>query len=183
MYLYKNYRQLADSNDWNEVYDPLVINGEHLFISNYTVDTMFMGGASTITAQIKHSQELDNVLKNVYILWEKEIFKLNFISSSKYNNETPFYIHDVRFVSLHSILANVYLTDESVDDDVLMQNGTTRFSFYGTLKEFAVKINKSLKASGLSEYEIEGLTSVAGYKVEVDENIETEPKNTPPNAI
>lgn len=150
----------------NEVVD-FVIKGDAIELYDFTYDANRMGGAPTITATVMHECCLDNEWDdNVFVEFNGEKYFLkNTPTSSKSNTDARFK-HELNFVSERVILDNVYFYDiVSADfDDYKPVSNSSKFSFYGDVKQLASRLNESLKASGLE------------YEIIVDEEINSEEK-------
>ena len=138
---------------------------EHQVVtSNFRGDYKRMGGAPSITCTIMHPMCLDKLWTyGVYAKFNGERFFIKQIPSSSYDNTDARYKHELELVSERIILDNVYVYDvvdsASADDKPVSNN--SKFTFFGTVNEFAQRLNQSLRYSGL-DYTIvvdDGITS------------------------
>lgn len=132
--------------------------------STFRSDYKRMGGAPSITCTIMHPMCLDKLWTyGVYAMFNGERFFIKQIPSSSFDNTDARYKHDLELVSERIILDNVYVYDvvdsDAIDDKPV--SNSSKFTFFGTVKEFAQRLNQSLRYSGL-DYTIvvdDGVTS------------------------
>lgn len=146
-------------------------------IGAFKYDAKRMGGAPEISATIEYPTCLDEIWTlNVYAEFNGEKYYLKQTPTSSYSNAKEAYIHEVELVSERVRLDGVYFFD-AVDEDVTIDrpvSNSTKFTFFGNIRDFALRLNQSLSRSGiLVEYE-DG--TFDGYKIFVDDNIESEEK-------
>lgn len=150
--------------------------GSQIQIADFTYDAKRMGGAPTITATVMFATCLDDVwTENVYAEFEGEKYFLKQTPTSSYSNEDARYKHEVELISERFILENVYFYDVVASDttnDKPVSN-SSNVTFFGTITEFAKRLNYSLQYAKLQEVDNEG-NYASGYRVIVDEGIETE---------
>ena len=150
--------------------------GSQIQIADFTYDAKRMGGAPTITATVMFATCLDDVwTENVYAEFEGEKYFLKQTPTSSYSNEDARYKHEVELISERFILENVYFYDVVASDttnDKPVSN-SSNVTFFGTITEFAKRLNYSLQYAKLQEVDDEG-NYASGYRVIVDEGIETE---------
>ena len=153
-------------------------NGEqHPFkdvvITSFNADYKRMGGAPTITCKVKHPTCLDNEWSyGVYTIFNGERFYLKQIPSSSFSNIDARYIHDLELCSERIQLDHVFVFDVTVGGEVDKPvSNNTDFSFFGTITDFAEKLNSSLKYSGLQSED-----GNDGYRVIVDDGVTSEGK-------
>ena len=160
--LLKLYKYIDGVND-----TPFPNENEQVVVSSFRYDVKRMGGAPTISLTAHHSTCLDKLWSyNVYAVFNDEKFFIKQIPSSSYSNTDARYKHDIELVSERIILDNVYVydvVDANFDDDKPVSN-SSKFSFFGTIHEFAARLNQSLAYSGLN------------YSVVVDNGITSEGK-------
>lgn len=143
---------------------------EQIEISAFTADYKRMGGAPTITCTVKHSTCLDDKWNyGVYTVFNGERFYLKKTPSSSRSNKDARYIHELELCSERVQLDNVFVFDVTVDGEAKPVSNNTEFSFFGTIREFAEKLNSSLKYSGL-----QSANGADGYRVVVDGGVESE---------
>ena len=138
-----------------------------VLISSFRYESKRMGATPTLSCTIMHKLCLDKLWSdNVYAVFNGERYFIKQIPSSSYSNNDSRYKHEVTFVSERVILDNVYMYDvvsENTENDKPISN-SSKFSFYGTINEFANRLNHSLLYSGV------------GYSVVVDDGITSEGK-------
>ena len=158
----KLYKYIDGVND-----TPFPSEGEQVVTSSFRYDIKRMGGAPTISCTIMHELCLDKLWSdNVYASFNGEKFFIKQTPSSSYDNSDSRYKHEVELVSERIVLDNVYFYDV-VDSDASYDkpvSNSSRFTFFGDVREFAGRLNQSLKYSKL------------GYSVVVDSEISSEAK-------
>ena len=146
---------------------PFPSEDEQVIIADFRCDYKRMGAAPTITCSIQHYLCLDNLWSyHVYAQFNGERFFIKQIPSSSFDNTDARYKHDVELVSERVILDNVYFYDVVTQDyeyDKPVSN-SSNIVFFGTIHEFAERLNHSLNYSGVD------------YSVVVDEGITSEGK-------
>lgn len=147
---------------------PFPSSDNQIEIGEFRYDAKRMGGAPTITATVMYETCLDEVWTDtVYAEFNGEKYYLKQTPTSSYSNEDERYKHNLELVSERVILDNVYfydaVVDEALGDDKPVSN-STKVVFFGSVHEFANRLNHSLAQSGID------------YTVEVDDDIETEEK-------
>lgn len=151
---------------------------EQIEISAFTADYKRMGNAPTITCTVKHQRCLDNDWTyGVYTEFNGERFYLKQIPSSSFSNKDARYIHELELCSERVQLDNVFVFDvvsPNVTVDRPVSNNTS-FSFFGTIEEFAKRLNYSLIYTNLQKVKENGEYD-SGYRVVVDKGIGSEGK-------
>lgn len=136
-------------------------------ISSFRYESKRMGVAPSLSCTIMHKLCLDKLWSdNVYAVFNGEKYFIKQIPSSSYSNNDSRYKHEVTFVSERSILDGVYVydvVDADYENDKPVSN-SSKFSFYGTINEFAERLNQSLAYSNV------------GYTIVVDDGITSEGK-------
>lgn len=136
-------------------------------ISSFRYESKRMGVAPSLSCTIMHKLCLDKLWSdNVYAVFNGEKYFIKQIPSSSYSNNDSRYKHEVTFVSERSILDGVYVydvVDADYENDKPVSN-SSKFSFYGTINEFAERLNQSLAHSNV------------GYTIVVDDGITSEGK-------
>ena len=136
-------------------------------ISSFRYESKRMGVAPSLSCTIMHKLCLDKLWSdNVYAVFNGERYFIKQIPSSSYSNNDSRYKHEVTFVSERSILDGVYVydvVDADYENDKPVSN-SSKFSFYGTINEFAERLNQSLAYSNV------------GYTIVVDDGITSEGK-------
>lgn len=146
-------------------------DAENNVISTFTYSAKRMGGAPTISCTFKYPTCLDNYWnENVIVEFRKETFFVRKTPTSSYSNTEALYSHEVTLVSERIILENVYFFDCVSDNngDYQPVTNSTSVPFFGTIYEFAQKLNYSLQYSGLQIVDKETGNYVSGYRVIVD---------------
>lgn len=158
----KLYKYIDGVND-----TPFPSEEKQVVTSSFRYDIKRMGGAPTISCTIMHELCLDKLWSdNVYASFNGEKFFIKQTPSSSYDNSDSRYKHEVELVSERIVLDNVYFYDV-VDSDASYDkpvSNSSRFTFFGDVREFAGRLNQSLKYSKL------------GYSVVVDSEISSEAK-------
>lgn len=158
--------------DENGVKQPFP-DAENNVISTFTYSAKRMGGAPTISCTFKYPTCLDNYWnENVIVEFRKETFFVRKTPTSSYSNTEALYSHEVTLVSERIILENVYFFDVVSDNngDYQPVTNSTSVPFFGTIYEFAKRLNYSLRYSGLQTVGEDG--TVEGYWVKVDEQVQ-----------
>lgn len=151
-------------------------NEEQIEISAFTADYKRMGNAPTITCTVKHPNCLDNDWTyGVYTVFNNERFYLKQIPSSSFSNKDARYIHELELCSERIQLDNVFVFDvvsPNVTVDRPVSNNSN-FRFFGTIEEFAQRLNYSLIYTTLQQATDDG-QYISGYHVVVDNGVSTE---------
>ena len=144
-------------------------------IFDYTYNAKRMGGAPSISATVKFATCLDDVwTDNVYVEFKGEKYFLKQTPTSSYSNEDARYKHELELVSERIILDNVYFYDVVSDQDEYKPvTNSSKVAFFGTIHEFAQRMNYSLQYAKLQTYVNE---EIQGYHVIVDDGVESEGK-------
>ena len=145
-------------------------------IGTFRFDAKRMGGAPTITASVNYPSCLDNEWTDmVYAEFRGEKYYLKQTPTSSYNNESSMYKHDIELVSERVILDNVYFYDavKNASENNDAASNSTTFAFFGSIVDFANKLNSSLEYAELRTV-VDG--EVSGWNVVCDENITSEEK-------
>lgn len=145
-------------------------------IGTFRFDAKRMGGAPTITASVNYPSCLDNEWTDmVYAEFRGEKYYLKQTPTSSYNNESSMYKHDIELVSERVILDNVYFYDavKNASENNDAASNSTTFAFFGSIIDFANKLNSSLEYAELRTV-VDG--EVSGWNVVCDENITSEEK-------
>ena len=138
---------------------------QQVVTSDFRYDVKRMGGAPTITCTILHVLCLDKLWdESVYACFNGERFFIKQVPTSSYANTDSRYKHELELVSERVVLDNVYVYDV-VDNNELNDKPVTnnsKFAFFGTIHEFAKRLNQSLQNSKLE------------YRIVVDDGISSE---------
>ena len=142
-------------------------------IGAFRYDAKRMGGAPTITASVYYPSCLDGEWTDrVYAKFNDEKYFLKQTPTSSYSNEDSRYKHELTLVSERVILDNVLFYDavigEPQGEDKPVSN-STKFVFFGTIDEFANRLNASLQYAKLQKVDENGKYE-RGYRVIVDDD-------------
>lgn len=149
--IYTNYEQ------------PFVVKGEEVVVSSYRYQTTRMSVSPTITATIKHRYCLDDEWTgNEYVTFRGERYYIKQIPTSSKANDDSRYVHELVFVSEREILKDVLFYDVvgSDESDNKYVSNSTKVYFFGTIHEYASRLNASLATRHL-DYSVVVDSSVA----------------------
>lgn len=140
-------------------------SGKMAEITSFTYGSSRMGNAPTISGTLMYRQCLDELWDDrVCTFFNKVFYFIDKIPSSEYTNTDQRYKHNISFVSERVLLENVFfmnIVDSSSVEEYAPVSQWLDFSFFGGISEFAVRLNESMKYSGL--YDI-------GFRVVVDDD-------------
>ena len=129
-----------------------------IVLTEYSVSMQRMS-SSSITATFTHPEVLDDLWDgNQYVIFRNLQYFLKNKPNSQKDNEDARYTYTVEFVPKRElVLGNVFFYDavstgESVDDKY--KSNSTEVIFYGSISEFAARLQASLKYSGLTDYTV-----------------------------
>ena len=160
----KNILELYYMNELGEV-SPFPNSDTHIQIRDFNYSANRMSSAPTISASVMFPSCLDKVWnETVFVTYCGERYYLKNTPTSSKSNDNLMYRHDVTFVSERSILENVYFYDTVAHTDDKPVSNSTRVFFFGSVSDFAYRLNESLKFSGLD------------YNVVVDPDVNGEEK-------
>ena len=131
---------------------PFAVRGEEVVVSSYRYQTTRMSVSPTITATIKHRYCLDDEWTgNEYINFRGERYYIKQIPTSSKANDDSRYVHELVFVSEREILKDVLFYDVVGDDesDNKYVSNSTKVYFFGTIHEYASRLNASLATRNL----------------------------------
>lgn len=134
---------------------------EQAIITSFRYDAKRMGAAPTISFSLMHSLCLDSLWDNkVYASFNGERFYVKQTPTSSYSSSDTRYKHEVELVSERFILDNIYFYDvvSSSSQDKPVSN-SSKFSFFGNIKEYVSRLNNSLNKSNV------------GYSIVIDDDI------------
>ena len=156
----KLYKYIDGVND-----TPFPNEEQQVITSDFRYDVKRMGGAPIITCTILHVLCLDKLWdESVYAYFNGERFFIKQVPTSSYAHTDSRYKHELELVSERVVLDNVYVYDvvdnSAFNDKPVSHN--SKFAFFGTIHEFAERLNQSLQYSKLE------------YRVVVDDGISSE---------
>lgn len=134
---------------------------------DFTYDAKRMADPPIITFQCYYGACLDNEWDElVYANFNGEKYYLKNTPSSSFSHTDARYVHDVTLVSERIVLDNALMFDiaSANSSDHKPVTNSSQVYFYGTIAEFAEKINAALANAEL------------GYTIVVDKGITSEPK-------
>lgn len=154
----------------------VVHTNEQIEIGSFRYDAKRMGAAPTISFTLMYEECLDDFWsENVYAIFNGEKYFLKQTPTSSLSSDDSRYKHDVELVSARVILDNVLFYDaisgDSQGADKPISN-STNLTFFGTIAEFADRLNASLLYTKLQRVNEDG--TISGYRVIVDEHITSE---------
>ena len=142
-------------------------SAEPIKLYEYSFSSTRMG-SSTISSTLLFPVCLDNLWSGKeYVLFRGTRYFIKNTPSSTKDNTSALYTHSLEFAPETELqLSNVYFIDavysgSDVNDKI--KTNSTKVIFFGTLAEFAARIEKAISYSGLS-----------GYSVTIDEGVSTD---------
>lgn len=146
---------------------------EQIKTSDFTVNLKRMGAVPTITCTVQHSLCLDDLWTGQeYAVFNEEKYYLKQTPTSSFGNDSALYKHELELVSERIILDNVYFYDSVINSAQSSKpiSNSTKFAFFGTIFEFADRLNQSLVYSKLQTIDEKG-NYIDGYRVVVDDDV------------
>lgn len=133
-------------------------NEDHqAMLADYKYSASRMGNAPSITATLNYPTCLDaEWTDSVYVEFRGEKYYIKGVPSSSHDNNSHSYKHNLEFTSERVVLDSVYFFDvvqENNENDNPVANSAD-FSFHGTVKEFAERLNRSMAWSGIGRYKV-----------------------------
>lgn len=146
---------------------PFPSNGEQASINSYTFSEGRMGSVN-ISSTLMYPRCLDDEwTRREFVEFRGEKYWILDTPTSSKSNTDLRYKHELNFKSERTKLDNTYFFDvvspDAEDVDQFVSN-STKFTFFGDIKEFVTRLNYSLKYSKV------------GYSVVIDEGITSEAK-------
>ena len=147
-------------------------------IKSFKYNANRMGAAPTITCTVMYPICLDDIWSgNVYVIFNGEKYFLKQTPTSSKDNTDVRYKHELELVSERITLDTVLfydavVNDTPVDDKPVTNN--TKVEFSGDIREFAKRLNASLRFTKLQTEEDNG--NIRGYRVLVDDDVESDTK-------
>lgn len=136
-------------------------------LTDYRYNATRMGNAPSISATVNYNRCLDDEWSDdVYVEFRGEKYYLRAQPNSSYDNTSIMYKHSVDLVSERVALEHTYFFDVVRDDTTQDKpaSNSSNFSFSGSVTEFATRLTRSMKWSGLD------------YTVVVDDDVVLEDK-------
>lgn len=128
--------------------------GEPLELFSFQYDATRMGTAPTLSATVMWFEDLDSLWsQECHVIFNGDSLYLRQIPSATKSNDDARYKYEITFKSERFVLEQVYFYDAVMGySNEKPMNQSTKFQFYGTVKELAKRLNTSLVINGLSEY-------------------------------
>lgn len=143
---------------------PFPSSSAQAVLTGWQYNAKRMGGVPSITGgTIIHQDCLDDEwTDDVYVEYKGEKFFAPHKPTSSYSSQSIMYEHKVDFLSERAVLDNVYFYDVVSEEDSGGKpiSNNTKFTFFGTISEFIVRLNASMQRSN------------TGYRVVLDANQE-----------
>lgn len=195
------YRFLAKQidGDWvymYEIYQPAVPfyfhnTSEQIYLKDFTYTAERMGKTPTLTADFYDKECYDNIWDNdttdpkyrfsdIFTIFRGERYYFKLTPQSQLQNTDERYKHTINFVSEREKLEHAKMFDvvtTSTPDAPV--SDSSKFVFYGTLSEFADRINASLIKEGVTFATTHNDTTIySGYHVVIDDDVTEEQRTT-----
>lgn len=195
------YRFLAKQidGDWvymYEIYQPAVPfnfhnTSEQIYLKDFTYTAERMGKTPTLTADFYDKECYDNIWDNdttnpkyrfsdIFTIFRGERYYFKLTPQSQLQNTDARYKHTINFVSEREKIEHVKMFDvvtTSTPDAPV--SDSSKFVFYGTLSEFADRINASLIKEGVTFSTTHNDTTIySGYHVVIDDDVTEEQRTT-----
>ena len=169
----------------HEIYQPYVQfnyhnTSEQIALKDFTYTAERMGKTPTLTADFYDKECYDNIWDNdttntkyrfydIFTVFRGERYYFKLTPQSQLQNTDARYKHTINFVSEREKLEHAKMFDvvtTSTPDAPV--SDSSKFVFYGTLSEFADRINASLIKEGVTfSTTYNGITIFSGYHVEI----------------
>ena len=140
-----------------------------LKLSGFTYRSARMGGAPTITGNVRSVDSLEGQWDNVYADFNGERFYVRTEPDNSKDNSSIGETYSVTLYSQRYVLDNVYMID-AVQSDISVdgyQSNSTKVQFMGDIVEWAARLNASFSYTGLAS---------DGWSVVIDSGISSEDK-------
>ena len=191
------YRFLAKQidGDWvymYEIYQPAVPfnfhnTSEQIYLKDFTYTAERMGKTPTLTADFYDKECYDNLwdtntfrFSDIFTVFRGERYYFNLTPQSQLQNTDERYKHTINFVSEREKIEHAKMFDvvtTSTPDAPV--SDSSKFVFYGTLSEFADRINASLIKEGVTFATTHNDTTIySGYHVVIDDDVTEEQLTT-----
>ena len=156
----KLYKYIDGIND-----NPFPSEKEQVIVADFRYNAKRMGGAPTIDFTSMHRLCLDSLWSDkVYASFNGERYFVKQTPTSSYSSSDTRYKHEVELVSERFVLDNVYFYDTVTENETIDKpvSNSSKFSFYGDVREYVSRLDKSIERSKI------------GYSVVLDDGIESE---------
>lgn len=191
------YRFLAKQidGDWvymYEIYQPAVPfyfhnTSEQIYLKDFTYTAERMGKTPTLTANFYDKECYDNLwdtnlfrFSDIFTVFRGERYYFKLTPQSQLQNTDARYKHTINFVSEREKIEHAKMFDvvtTSTPDAPV--SDSSKFVFYGTLSEFADRINASLIKEGVTFATTHNNTTIySGYHVVIDDDVTEEQRTT-----
>lgn len=172
IYLYEIYQPYVPFNYHN--------TSEQIALKDFTYTAERMGKTPTLTADFYDKECYDNLWDNdtttpkyrfsdIFTIFRGERYYFKLTPQSQIQNTDARYKHSINFVSEREKIEHAKMFDvvtTSTPDSPV--SDSSKFVFYGTLSEFADRINASLIKEGVTfATTYNGITVFSGYHVEI----------------
>lgn len=176
---------VEDTFRLKEIYQPYVAfnyhnTSEQIALKDFTYTAERMGKTPTLTADFYDKECYDNIWDNdttnpkyrfsdIFTIFRGERYYFKLTPQSQMQNTDARYKHTINFVSEREKIEHAKMFDvvtTSTPDSPV--SDSSKFVFYGTLAEFADRINASLIKEGVTfSTTYNGITIFSGYHVEI----------------
>lgn len=146
---------------------PFPSAGNQLKLSGFTYKAARMGGAPTITGNVRSVDSLEGQWDNVYADFNGERFYVRTEPDNSKDSSSLGETYSVTFYSQRYVLDNVYMID-AVQSDISVdgyQSNSTKVQFMGDIVEWAARLNASFSYTGLAS---------DGWSVVIDSGVSSE---------
>ena len=133
-------------------------NMQQAELLDFTVNKTRMSVASTITATLSYPICLDDEwdancrYDEIFVTFNGEKYYLKATPSSSKSNDSPFYKHELTFVSERAVLETTYMIDDIENQTAnIIYSNNTKIVFFGSIEEFAERINQSMYFSDIGD--------------------------------
>lgn len=168
IYLYEIYQPYIQFNYHN--------TSEQIALKDFTYTAERMGKTPTLTADFYDKECYDNLwdtsnyrFSDIFTIFRGERYYFKLTPQSQMQNTDARYKHSINFVSEREKIEHAKMFDvvtTSTPDSPV--SDSSKFVFYGTLSEFADRINASLIKEGVTfATTYNGTTVFSGYHVEI----------------
>lgn len=164
---------------------------EQIYLKDFTYTAERMGKTPTLTADFYDKECYDNIWDNdttnpkyrfydIFTVFRGERYYFKLTPQSQLQNTDARYKHTINFVSEREKLEHAKMFDvvTTTTPDAPVSD-SSKFVFYGTLSEFADRINASLIKEGITySATYNDNTIYSGYHVVIDDDVTEEQRTT-----